>query len=177
MKIEYFHDSKYGNGARVAEEFRKQMNAREVVVNVHHVRDAKPKRMPLADLYIFSSPGRMGGPAWGIRGFLKKADLPSGTRYAILTTEMAPRPDKKTGRMPSEEELGRCQRVIPVMDQILQERGFVKVAEGRIHVTGLKGPLEEGWQNKVAAFASEIASPVEALSQEKPANSLVTSMA
>ena len=27
------------------------------------------------------------------------------------------------------------------------------VAEGKILVTGLKGPLEEGWQKKVEAFA------------------------
>ena len=27
MKIEYFHASKYGNGAMVAEEFRRQMAA------------------------------------------------------------------------------------------------------------------------------------------------------
>ena len=156
MKIEYFHDSRYGNGARVAEEFRKQMNARGVVVNVHHVRDAKPKEMPSADLYLFSSPGRMGGPSWGVRRFLKKADLPSGTKYAVLTTEMAPRPDKKTGRMPSEEELGRCQRLIPVMNHILEEKGLYKVAQGKILVTGLKGPLEEGWQKKVEVFASQI---------------------
>jgi hypothetical protein len=25
-----------------------------------------------------------------------------------------------------------------------------------VHVTGLKGPLEEGWQQKVAAFAARI---------------------
>ncbi len=28
--------------------------------------------------------------------------------------------------------------------------------EGKILVTGLKGPLEEGWQKKVEAFASQI---------------------
>jgi len=38
MKIEYFHASKYGNGAMVAEEFKRQMAAKEVTVNVHHVR-------------------------------------------------------------------------------------------------------------------------------------------
>jgi hypothetical protein len=33
---------------------------------------------------------------------------------------------------------------------------LVKVAEGKILVTGLKGPREEGWQKKVEAFASQI---------------------
>jgi hypothetical protein len=130
MKIEYFHASVYGNGAMVAEEFKKQMAAKGVVVNVHHIRDARPKEMPPADLYLFSSPGRLGKPIWGMRRFLKKAMLPSGTKYGILTTEAAPKPDK----------------------------GLVKVAQGKIQVTGFKGPLEEGWQKKVEAFASQIPS-------------------
>ena len=156
MNIEYFHDSKYGNGAMVAEEFRKQMDAQGVTVNVHHIRHAKPKEMLPADLYVFSSPGRMGGPTWGVRRFLKKAKLPSGTKYAILTTEVAPQPDKKTGRVPTEEEQARWHRIIPIMNEILQKKGLAKVAESKIYVAGLKGPLEEGWQKKVEAFVSQI---------------------
>ncbi len=119
MKIEYFHASKYGNGAKVADEFQKQLAAKGVTVTVHHIRDARPKEMPLADLYLFSSPGRMGKPIWGMRRFLKKAKLPSGTKYAILTTEAAPQPDKKTGQIPTEEEQARWQRIIPIMNEIL----------------------------------------------------------
>jgi len=156
MKIKYFHASKYGNGALVAEEFKKQMAAKGVTVNVHHIRDARPREMPPADLYLFSSPGRMGKPIGSMRRFLKKAKLPSGTKYAILTTAGAPQPDKKTGRMPTEEEQAKWQRVIPIMNEILQEKGLAKVAEGKILVTGIKGPLEEGWQKKVQAFASQI---------------------
>jgi menaquinone-dependent protoporphyrinogen IX oxidase len=156
MKIEYFHASKFGNGAMVAEEFNKQMAARGVMVDVQHIREAYPDRLPAADLYVFSSPGRMGRPIGGMRRFLKKLRLPAGTRYAILTTEMAPQPDKKTGRIPTEEELARWQRVRPIMNEILQGAGLVKVAEDKVLVTGLKGPLEEGWQTKVEAFAARI---------------------
>jgi hypothetical protein len=80
-----------------------------------------------------------------------------GTRYALLTTEMAPRPDKKTGRMPTEEEISRVQHVRPIMNELLQRAGLVEVAEERVFVTGLKGPLEEEWPRKVAAFAGLIA--------------------
>jgi len=159
MKIEYFHASKYGNGAKVAEEFKRQMVAKGVIVNVRHIRDAKPKEIPAADLYLLSSPGRMGKPTWGMRRFLKKAKLPSGTKYAILTTESAPQPDKKTGQMPTEEEQARWHRIIPIMNEILQEKGLIKVANGNILVAGLKGPLEEGWQKKVEVFASQIPIP------------------
>jgi hypothetical protein len=112
--------------------------------------------MPPADLYLFSSPGRMGKPIWGMRRFLKKAKLPPGTKYAILTTEAAPTPDKKTGQMPTEEEQARWHRIIPIMNEILQKKDLVKVTEGKILVTGLKGPLEEDWQKKVEAFVSQI---------------------
>jgi len=156
IKIEYFHASKFGNGVKVAEEFKKLMAEKGVTVNVHHVRDANPKKMPPADLYVFSSPGRMGRPRGCVRRFLKKANLPAGTKYAILTTEGAPRPDKKTGIIPSEEELARWQKVRPIMNDILQGKGLVRIAEEKVYVTGMKGPLEEGWQDKVASFVSRI---------------------
>jgi hypothetical protein len=135
MKIEYFHASRFGNGALVAEEFQRQMAAKGVMVDVQHIREARPDRLPTADLYVFSSPGRMGRPIGGMRRFLRQLRLPAGTRYAILTTEMAPQPDKKTGQMPTE-----------------------------VLVTGLKGPLEGGWQQKVTAFAARI--PLQALSAD-----------
>jgi len=147
MKIEYFHASKYGNGVKVAEEFKKQMAARGGTVNVQHIREARPKELPPADLYLFSSPGRCGKPTWGMRRFLKKVRLPSGTKYAILTTEM-----------PTPEDRAKWQRVIPLMNEILQQKGIVNVAEGKVLVTGLKGPLQEDWQTKVQAFASQIPS-------------------
>jgi len=156
MKIEYLHASKYGNGARVAEEFQKQMAARGVTVNVHHVKDVKPKEIQPADLYLFSSPGRFGKPIGDMRGFLKKINLPSGTKYAVLVTELAPEPDKSIRIPNTEEELGKCQRVVPVINEMLQEKGLVKVAEGKIFVIGMKGPLEPNWQKEVEAFASRI---------------------
>jgi len=156
MRIEYLHASKFGNGAKVAEEFRTRLADRGVTVDVHHIRDAKPTEPSPADLYVFSSPGRIGKPIGSMRRFLKKVRLPAGTRYAILTTEGAPRPDKKTGRLPTDEELARRQRVRPIMNEILGGKGMVSVAEDKVYVSGIKGPLEEGWQEKVAAFAARI---------------------
>jgi len=156
MRIEYYHASKFGNGALVAEEFKKQMAARGVAVNVQHGREAKPRELPAADLYLFSSPGRMGRPIGGMRRFLRQLKLPGGAKYAVLTTEGAPQPNPKTGQMPSEQEMARWQRMIPIMNEMLQKKGLVKVAEGKVLVTGMKGPLEEGWQKKVEAFAAQI---------------------
>jgi multimeric flavodoxin WrbA len=156
MKIEYFHASVYGNGAMVAEEFKKQMTAKGVLVDVHHIENAKPEAMPPADIYVFSSPGRFGKPIKEMRRFLKELNLPKGTKFAILTTEPAPKPDKKTGKMPTDEEMNRYQHVISTMNEILLGKDLVKVAETKVFVTGLKGPLENGWQEKVLAFATSI---------------------
>ncbi|HEX6844957.1 MAG TPA: hypothetical protein VF235_07580 [Actinomycetota bacterium] len=157
MKIEYVHASKFGNGAAVAEEFAGDMARRGVEVVVHHIDEVRPKELGSAVLYLFSSPGRMGKPIRGMRRFLKDLTLPAGTRFALLTTEIAPRrPDEKTGRMPTEEEVCRYQRVRPIMTQLLEGKGLVQVAEDAIHVTDIKGPLEEGWREKVAAFAMRI---------------------
>lgn len=156
MKIEYYHSSKHGNGAKVAEEFQRQMAAKGVTVGVHHVKNIKPKEIPPADLYVFSSPGRFGKPIGDMHGFLKKADLTAGTKYAVLVTELAPEPDKAVRIPATEEELGKCQRVIPIINEMLQKKGLVKVAEGKIFVTGIKGPLEPNWQKEVETFASRI---------------------
>jgi len=156
MNIAYYHASKFGNGAMVAEEIKKIMAARGITVSVQHIRDANPQDLPPADLYVFSSPGRMGKPKGNVRRFLRKVTLEPGTRYAILTTQGAPKPDKKTGKMPTQEELDRWERVIPIMNELLEAKGLKKVAEGAVWVTGIKGPLEEGWQHKVAAFANQI---------------------
>ena len=72
-----------------------------------------------------------------MRRFLKQVNLPAGTKYAILTTEGAPQPDKKTGRMPTEEEIARWQHVIPIMNELLQAKGMVEVAEDKVYVTGI----------------------------------------
>lgn len=161
MNIAYYHASKFGNGAMVAEEFKKIMAARGISVTVQHIREANPGDLPTADLYVFSSPGRIGKPKGNARRFLRKVRLAPRTRYAILTTQAAPRPNKKTGKLPTQDEQDRWERVIPIMNELLEAKGLTKVAEGAILVTGMKGPLETGWQDKVTAFADQIMSTVQ----------------
>ena len=155
MKIEYYHASHYGNGAKIAEEFQHQMAAKGITVNLQHVKNTKPKDIPLADLYILSSSGRFGKPIGEMKRFIKEANFPPGSKYALVVTELATKPEihKQT---PNNEELGKCQLVIPFMNEILQKRGFTKILESKIYVTGLKGPLEEGWQAKVVELVTEI---------------------
>ena len=124
MNIAYYHASKFGNGAMVAAEFKKIMAGRGITVSVQHIRDANPKDLPKADLYVFSSPGRFGRPKGKARRFLRQVSLDPGTRYAILTTQGAPKPDPKTGELPAQEELDRSERVIPIMNELLEAKGL-----------------------------------------------------
>lgn len=156
MRIEYYHASKFGNGAKVAEEFERQASAIGATVSIHHIRKANPKNLPPANLYVFSSPGRYGKPIKTVRRFLGELTLPVGTRYAIFTTEMAPKPNKKTGLIPTEEERSKYQKVRPMMNQALEASGLKKVAEGHVLVTNTKGPLKEGWEDEVRAFVREL---------------------
>ena len=158
MGIAYFHASEFGNGVRVAEEFKRIMATKGISVNIQHMRDARPAEMPPADLYVFSSPGRYGKPIKIARKFLGEVKLPPGIKYAVLTTEMAPKPDRNTGKMPTEEEMARWQRVRPVMNELLQAKGLIKAAEDKVYVAAIKGPLEDGWPKKVEAFANQLAS-------------------
>lgn len=152
MRIEYLHASKFGNGAHVAEEFQQQAATRGATTAIHHIRDVDPRRLPEADLYVFSSPGRMGRPIGGMRRFLRRLRLPAGTPYALLTTEAAPSPDPER---PGEDEVNRYQRVRPIMHELLQAAGLVPVAEGVVHVTAMKGPLEPDWEPKVKQLVED----------------------
>jgi hypothetical protein len=166
MNISYYHASKFGNGAAVAEEFKRQMAERGVSVSVYHVKRAAPKALPPADLYVFSSPGRLGKPIGDMRKFLKKAVLPPGAPYAVIATEFQPDPAK---RAEPDAEPGKCQRIIPVMNEILQLKGLTKVVAEKVYVTGLKGPLETGWEDKVQDVVECLAGGFVIAGEEKAA--------
>jgi multimeric flavodoxin WrbA len=161
LKVELYHASKYGNGARVAEEFKRLMTAQGNEVNIHHIGDVNPKDLPPADLYVFGSPTHFGKATGSMVRFLKKLPLPPGTKYAVFATCSAAKPDKRTGIMPSEEELGKWRRAIPMIDEQLKAKGMIRVAEMNffVHPENLKGPLEEGWQDRVAALVAQIPGP------------------
>ncbi|UCG70330.1 MAG: hypothetical protein JSV09_04745 [Thermoplasmata archaeon] len=158
MKIELYHASKFGNGAKVAEELQRVLEAKGHKLNLHHIKEANPKALPHADLYIFGSPTRMGRPIGGMRRFIRRVTLPSGTKYAVFATHGEAAPDKKTGKMPTEEEIKRWRRTIPIMDEVLKGKGLLKIADKKFFILAdtLKGPLKEGWQEKVEEFAAQI---------------------
>ncbi len=92
-----------------------------------------------------------------MRRFLKKARLPEGAKYALVATHGEPVPDKKTGKMPTQEEIEKFQQNLPTMEAILKEKGAVKVAEAKVYVKNtMKGPLADGWERTVEEFAAKL---------------------
>ena len=63
--------------------------------------------------------------------------------------------------MPTEEEIRRRQRVRPIMNELLGAKGLVQVAEDVVYVSDIKGPLEDGWEEKVRAFAARVREAME----------------
>ena len=157
MKVEIYHASKYGNGEDVVAYLQGLLVANGHQADYRHVRDAKPKDIPVADLYVFCAPTRIGKPIGKMRRFLKKARLPEGAKYALIATHGEPVPDKKTGEMPAPEVIEKYQQNLPAMEAILKDKGAVKVAEVKVYVQNtMKGPLSDGWEKVVEGFASKL---------------------
>ncbi len=141
MKVFIAYETKYGNGKKCAEHLERTISQIGHDVNISSIREIKPTSIPQADLYIFSSPTHVGNPPGKMKKFLKKMNI-SGkeSKYALLATDL----DPKT-------------KTLQKMEELLSQKGMTKVSEGlKIKVTGMKGPLEDGYQQKLEEFVATI---------------------
>ena len=75
-----------------------------------------------------------------MKKFLNNLDIPQEAKYTTMVTHMDP--NAKTLR---------------IIDNLLQPKGMTKVSDGlKIRVTGMRGPLEDGYEKKLDAFVNEI---------------------
>jgi flavorubredoxin len=134
----------FGNGKKLVEELAEVLAEERHDVTVLSLMDEPAGTAPDADLYIFSSPTRKFNLPTNVRDFVSKFVPPrSGARYALMTTYMDPR------------TIG-----LKKMQAILDSKGMRKIADDcRIKSLGLKGPLEDGYDRKLRAFAGDIAKP------------------
>ncbi len=91
-----------------------------------------------------------------MRRFAKKAALPSGARYALVATHAALKPDKKTGKTPTPEEMAVWKKNVATTEEILNGKDLRKVADLKVYLVDMKGPLEEDWERKVAKFVDDV---------------------
>lgn len=141
MRICVAYESKYGNGKKCVEFLEKIIRAKGNNTEIHSIREISPESIPEADLYIFSTPTHIGGPPWKMKRFLKKLAFKNeNAKYALMTTCM----DENT-------------KSLEKMNQLLEPYGLTKVSAGiKIKVSGMKGPLEDGYQEKIKSFVAEL---------------------
>lgn len=141
MKVYIAYESKFGNGKRCVEYLKEAITKKGHSVETSSIREIKTKSLPNADLYIFSSPTHVGRPPRKMKKFLNNLEISQeGAKYTTMVTHMDPK--AKTPQ---------------IIDNLLQPKGMTKVSDGvRIMVTGLRGPLEDGYEKKLDTFANEI---------------------
>lgn len=141
MKICIVYESKYGNGKKCVEYIKQILDEKGHDAKIFSIREIEPNSLPKADFYIFSSPTHVGNAPWKMRRFLKKMDAEPKTKYALIATYL----DPKT-------------KALQKMEEILQRKGMIKISEIKIKVKSMKGPLEEGYEEKIGRFVEEILS-------------------
>ena len=75
MKVSIAYESKYGNGKKCVDYLQNAITKKGHDVTTFSVREQDPKSLPNADLYIFSSPTQVGGPAGKMKKFLKNMPI------------------------------------------------------------------------------------------------------
>lgn len=143
MKINIVYESKFGNGKKCVDYLAGAIKKKGHDVDTFSVREINPDQLPEADLFVFSSPTQIGSPARKMKKFLKNLEVKNkATKYAIMVTYWSPNAT-----------------TLQKMEQIVQPIGMTKVSDGvKIHVTGMKGPLESSYKKKLDSFANEILS-------------------
>jgi flavorubredoxin len=143
LKINIAYDSKFGNGKICVEYLESVLSKKGHDVQLFSIRKTKPESLPDADLYIFSTPTHVGHAPFKIKGFLKNLRIPNtGANYTVMTTCM----DTNT-------------KALEKMNEILQKYNLKKVSDGiKIKVLGLKGPLNENYQQQLDTFVNQILS-------------------
>lgn len=141
VKVCIAYESKFGNGKKCADYLGGVISEKGHEVRTLSIREIKPNSIPHSDLYIFSSPTHVGGPPGKMKKFLKKMEISGkGKKYALMTTYVDP--ETKT---------------LSKMDDLIKSKGMTKLGEGiKIQVRGMRGPLEEDYEEKIDKFASEI---------------------
>jgi flavorubredoxin len=141
MKVQIFYESKFGNGKKCVEYLGNVISGKGHDVVTNSIREVKPNSIPRSDLYIFSSPTRMGNVHGKVKKFLKKMDIPEeGKKYALIATYADP--ETKT---------------LTTMEELVKKKGLTKATDGiKIKVNGMKGPLEDSYEEKLDEFASSM---------------------
>ncbi len=144
-KVAISYLSKYGNGKRAMEYLRSLLLDKGHEVELFSMSESKSNQLPPSDIYVFSTPVHMGKPPRKARGFVKKFN--GGGKYALVVTHASEPEGNKYSPT----------QTVEMMTGLLKESGLTPACDTLlIRVQDMKGPLEQGWEDKVAMLAESI---------------------
>lgn len=111
-------------------------------VSIYSISDINLDQIPESDLYVFSTSVHAGKPPGKMRKFVGKLSR-SGGKYALVVTHL-----------PNPEEKPRWKKTEGIMNESLRSAGFIPMTDSlSLEVKGMKGPLENGWEDKIRSLA------------------------
>lgn len=144
MTISIIYYTRFGNNAEVAERLSDELEARGHGVSIHPINEARPSEIPSSDLYIIGSPTQIGSMPIKVSRFLKRMKIKSGSRYAVYNTY-------------AEANSGAAAKITGIMN----DQDAVQDSEPLLlAVKDLKGPLEDGWEEKLKLWAEKVGTQV-----------------
>jgi flavodoxin len=144
MKTLVVYDTLYGNTEKIA---RAIAGAVKGEVKVLRASEASPADLAGVGLLFAGSPTQGGQATKAMRAFLEKvpADALKGVRSAAFDTRLKTKLVKLFGYA-----AGR-------IDKALKDKGAKPAGPGRFLVSGTRGPLADGEEERAAAWAKGIA--------------------
>ena len=141
MKVNIGYFTKFGNNKNISEKLGELLREKGAEAEVFSVAEKQPASMVESDIYVFSSPTRMGNPPGKIKRFVKKCNVPAGAGYAVVNSTGGPEQSK----------------VLSGIGSLCEEKGMKKAAEGVIlQIKDMKGPLEAGYEKKLNSLADTL---------------------
>jgi len=146
--------SHYGNTKQVSDMVAQQLQALGHQVIVQDVRQKLPELQEFGFVFV-GSPTRFGGPSGQAKSALKKLKKKGwGQKPVVIFDTLAIIPTNP-------EELEKSKKYIfpgaaGILQNMAKEQGLNVYAETlRCEVNSAKGPLVEGWAEKVAEFTKK----------------------
>ena len=141
MKINIIYESYFGNGKKIVDELSKILKNKKQDVELFSVKNTLPEKLPIADLYIFSSPTRKFALPPDMSNFLDNFNPPTKyARYALITTYLDPRTIalKKMAAKLDEKEINKA------------------INNFKVRVACLRGPIKEDYLGRLLVFSEEL---------------------
>jgi len=141
MKINIIYESHFGNGKKIVDDLTKILESKKQNVELFSVKNTSFDKLPVADLYIFSSPTRKFTLPPDMSNFLDNFNPPTKyVRYALMTTYLDPRTI-----------------ALKKMTAKLDKKEIKKAANDfKVRIAGLRGPIKKDYMERLAIFAEEL---------------------